>query len=202
MVYQHDPRHVDVLVKDFRLEHGNSVQTPATHDVTDEEPEPLNQHTTQKLQVASCLMFVPQQDGADTTFIVTESCQSMSNPPSLPFPPPSPPPPPPHTQQSRAMLKRLVRYLKRERKWRQVFSYGRMVEEVTTYSDSYWAGCQEIRKSSSAGVMQLGSRTLDAYTRKQHIIASCSAETELYAAALGASDTKGMVWSFCDLGYD
>ena len=89
MVYQHDPRHVDVLVKDFRLEHGNSVQAPATHDVTDEEPEPLNQHTTQKLQVASCLMFVPQQDGADTTFIVTESCQSMSNPPSsLPHLPP------------------------------------------------------------------------------------------------------------------
>ena len=85
MVYQHDPRHVDVLVKDFRLEHGNSVQTPATHDVTDEEPEPLNQHTTQKLQVASCMMFVPQQDGADTTFIVIELCQSMSNPPSAPL---------------------------------------------------------------------------------------------------------------------
>ena len=30
IVYQHDPRHVDVLVKDLGLEHGNSVQTPAT----------------------------------------------------------------------------------------------------------------------------------------------------------------------------
>ena len=30
IVYQHDPRHSDVLVKDLGLEHGNSVQTPAT----------------------------------------------------------------------------------------------------------------------------------------------------------------------------
>ena len=29
-MYQHDPRHIDVLVKDLGLENGNSVQTPAT----------------------------------------------------------------------------------------------------------------------------------------------------------------------------
>ena len=32
MAYLHDLRHVDVLVKDLGLEHGNSVQTPAVHD--------------------------------------------------------------------------------------------------------------------------------------------------------------------------
>ena len=38
-MYQHDPRHVNVLV--LRLEHGNYVQTPATPDVTEEgESEP------------------------------------------------------------------------------------------------------------------------------------------------------------------
>ena len=41
IVYQHDPRHIDVLVKDLGLENGNSVQTPATPEVTEEEkPEP------------------------------------------------------------------------------------------------------------------------------------------------------------------
>ena len=39
-MYQHDPRHVDVLVKDFGLELGNSMRTPGTHDVTKEEREP------------------------------------------------------------------------------------------------------------------------------------------------------------------
>ena len=37
IVYQHDPRHVDVLVKDLGLEHGNLLQTPATPDVLEEE---------------------------------------------------------------------------------------------------------------------------------------------------------------------
>ena len=62
IVYQHDPRHVDVLVKNLGLQQGNSVQTPATHDVTAEEPEPLNQvqHSKYKSQAARCKMFVLQ----------------------------------------------------------------------------------------------------------------------------------------------
>ena len=31
IVYQHDPRHVDVLVKDLGHEQGNAVQAPAAH---------------------------------------------------------------------------------------------------------------------------------------------------------------------------
>ena len=97
------------------------------------------------------------------------------------------------TQQSLAKLKRVARYLKRERQWSQVFKYGKTVEEVTTFTDSDWAGCKETRKSSSA---------LKAYTRKQKIIARSSAEAELYAAALGASESKGIVSLLRDLGYE
>ena len=51
---------VDVLVKDLGLEHGNSVQTPATPDVTEEEEtEPLSQVQQHKYrsQVARCLFL-------------------------------------------------------------------------------------------------------------------------------------------------
>ena len=74
------------------------------------------------------------------------------------------------TQQSLVKLKRLARYLKRERQWGQMFKYGKTVEEVTTFTDSDWAGCKETRKSSSAGVVMLGEHALKAYTRKQKII--------------------------------
>ena len=44
-MYQHDPRHVDVLVKDLGLEHGNSVQKPAARGtIEEEESEPLRNH--------------------------------------------------------------------------------------------------------------------------------------------------------------
>ena len=173
-MYHHDPRHIDVLVKDLGLENGNSVQTPATPEVTEEEkPEPLSQvqHHKYRSQVARWLFL---------------SRQRMSNP----------------TQQSLVKLKRLARYLKREKQWGQVFKYGKTVEEVTTSTDSDWAGCKETRKSSSAGVVMLGEHALKAYTRKQKIIARSSAEAELYAAALGASESKGIVSLLRDLGYE
>ena len=47
----------------------------------------------------------------------------------------------------------------------------------------------------------LGEHALKAYTRKQKIIARSNAEAELYAAALGASESKGIVSLLRDLGY-
>ena len=73
---------------------------------------------------------------------------------------------------------------------------------MTTFTDSDWAGCKETRKSSSAGVVMLGEHALKAYTRKRKIIARSSAEAELYAAALGASESKGIVSLLRDLGYE
>ena len=175
-----------MLVKDLGLENGNSVQTPAAPNVTEEEKsEPLSQiqHHKYRSQVARCLFL--SQDRADITFIVNELCQTMSNP----------------TQQSLAKLKRLTIYLKREMQWGHLYNYGKIVEEVTMFTDSDWAGCKETRKSSSAGVMMLGAHALKAYKRKQKIIARSSAEAELYAAAFGASEVKGIVSLLRDLRY-
>ena len=105
-------------------------------------------------------------------------------------------------QQSLAKLKRLVRYLKRQRLWVQIFGYGRSVEEVTTFTESDLEGCKETRKSSSAGVIMLGDQALKAYTREQKIIARSSAEAELCAAGLGAFESKGIVSFLKDLGYE
>ena len=81
IVYQHDPRHVDVLVKDLGREHGNSVQTPAAPDAMEEEESELlsqDQHHRYRSLVARCLFL--SQDRADITFIVNELCKKMSNP--------------------------------------------------------------------------------------------------------------------------
>ena len=61
-----------MLVKDFGLEHGNSVQTPATHGAAKEEQEPLDQvqYSRYRSQVARCLFL--SHDLADITFSVNE----------------------------------------------------------------------------------------------------------------------------------
>ena len=78
IVCQHDPRHVDVLVKNLGLELGIAVQTPATPDVTEEEEsEPLSQdqHHRYRSQVARCL-FLSQDREA-----VSEDVESQSTEP-------------------------------------------------------------------------------------------------------------------------
>ena len=68
-----------------------------------------------------------------------------------------------------------------------------MAEEVTTFSDSDYAGCKETRKSSSAGVI---------LTASKKSLQEASAEAELYAAAFAVSDSKLMVSLLKDLGYE
>ena len=131
--------------------------------------------------MARCLFF--SRDRADVTFAVNELCQRMTDP----------------SQHSISKLKRLVRYLKGERQWTQVFGFGDMSSEVTVFSDSDWAADKEARTSSSSGVALVGRHLLKAYTRKQKIIARSSAEAELCAAALGASGAKGVESMMCDL---
>ena len=76
-----------------------------------------------------------------------------------------------------------------------------MSSEVTVFSDAGRAGDKKTRKSSSAGVALLGGHLLKAYTRKQKIIAGSSAEAELYAAALAASEAEGIESMMIDLGF-
>ena len=153
-----------MLGKDLGLEQGNSLRTPAVHDVTEEELEPLDSVQRQR----------------------------RSN----------------FTHQSLANLKRSVRNLKKkkknERQWRasiQSWRNGRRSDDIFRFR---LGGCKETRKSSSAGVTLPArqSHLVKAYTCKQKIIARSSAEAELYAAALGASESKGIVSLLKDLGYE
>ena len=81
IVCLYGPRHADAIMKDFGLEHGNSVQTSAVFEMTvEEEPEPSSQdqHHWYRSQVVRCLIF--SKNRADIKFIVNELCQEMSNP--------------------------------------------------------------------------------------------------------------------------
>ena len=94
ILYQHDPRRVDVFVANLGLVKGNAVQTPLIDDVKDENP--LWQHPKQaseyRSHVARCLFLSP--DRADITFAVNELRRRMSDPSAHCF----------------TKLKRLVRY--------------------------------------------------------------------------------------------
>ena len=68
-----------MLVEDLGLEKSNSVQTLETYDVTEDEPEPLDQvqHSRYKSQLVRCLLL--SQHRADITVIVNDLCQKITN---------------------------------------------------------------------------------------------------------------------------
>ena len=48
----------------------------------------------------------------------------------------------------------------------KIFGFGRLVEEVTTFTDSDLAGSKDSRKSSSAGVIRLGDHAFESIHAK------------------------------------
>ena len=146
ILYQHDPRHVDFLFESLGFENRNTVQNRKVDDVNDENPAQLDPEHIGS-HVARCLFL--SQDMADMTLAVNRAVPENVRS---------------HTTQLNS--NRLIRYLKGERPWVQVFKFGDMSSEVIFLSDSDWAGDKETKKSSSAGVALVGRHFLKTYTRK------------------------------------
>ena len=146
-------------MKDLGLEHGYSVQTPATHDATEEEVRAFGSSSAQQVQDASDNMFAVQSRSSgrnihgarvvskDVKHSTTEPCQ---------------------VEEACHMFETRVKYSAVEG-WSK---------KCRHFSGSDWAGCKETRRAPSAGVILLGNHTLKTYTRKHNIIARNSAEAE------------------------
>ena len=170
--YQQYPRHVDFLIESLGLENRNTVQTREVDDVNDESPAQLDpeQIGWYGSHVARCL-FLSQDRGRHDIGrerAVPENVRS-------------------HT----AQFKRLVRYLKGERPWVQVFKFGDTSSEVIVFSDSDWARDKETRKSSSAGVAFVGGHLLKAYTRKTEYHRQKQCRSRAVCSIIGSVRSKG-----------
>ena len=70
---------------------------------------------------------------------------------------------------------------------------------IDVYTDSNWAGCHRVRKSTSGGVVMIGSHCIKSWSKTQAIIAELSAEAELYAVVRGGTDGFGMITLMADM---
>ena len=88
------------------------------------------------------------------------------------------------------LIKRAVRYLVERPRGAQLFEFERGAFRLIGYSDSDWAGCQLTRKSTSGGVIMLGSSVLKSWSSVQTTVATSSGKAELYAMIRAASQFK------------
>ena len=126
------------------------------------------------------------QDRSEIQFAVKELGKEMSNP----------------TQGSWLKLKRLLRYLKSNPRYRWLYEYQQQNRNVVAWSDSDFAGCIKSRKSNSAGVLRLGNHIIKTWSTNQAVIALSSGEAEYYALVKSASVAIGVRELAKDLGVE
>ena len=103
------------------------------------------------------------------------------------------------TELAMTALRRLCRYL--VGKPRLVFKYPfQKADSIDTYSDTDWAGCPRTRKSTSGGVILLGSHILKTYSATQPTISLSCGEAEFYGVVTASGARLGQASLFRDLG--
>ena len=80
------------------------------------------------------------------------------------------------------------------------FEWQSPTEMVTSFTDSDWAGCPKTGKSTSGGIVGIGKHVIKSYSRQQPVIASSSAEAELYAMVATSAEALAIVAYAKDLG--
>ena len=101
-----------------------------------------------------------------------------------------------------AKLNRIGRYLVGRPRLVSLFAWQAPTLTVTAYTDSDWAGCKLTGRSTSGGIVTVGSHVLKTYSRQQKTVALSSAEAELHAMVAASAEALGIVSLMKDMGID
>eukprot|EP00972_Heterocapsa_arctica_P031827 4690385-Heterocapsa_arctica.AAC.1 len=82
----------------------------------------------------------------------------------------------------------------------QKFDWQETPDKITAIADTDYAGCLDIRKSTSGGVLMHGSHFVRTWSTTQSVIALSSGEAELYGIVKGALAAMGFHSVAADLG--
>ena len=184
-----DPRHAELLIKQFDMEGTKGVVSPGSDQGEAESEEEDNDAITSKKNLkefrsAAARTNYLAQDRPDIAFAAKEVCRDMACP----------------TMRSWKKLKRIVRYLVRRPRVVNFYDFQDHVEELTVFADANWAGCKTTRKSTSGGCVLRGGHLLRFWSKTQATIAQSSGESELLGAVRGGVEALGAMTLLKDFG--
>ena len=188
ILYEADPRHVELIIKDLQFGDAKIVVTPGTKEEgrtqEDSEQELGEQEATKyRAIVARCNYLAP--DRPDIGFAVKELARQMSKP----------------TKGDWVRLKRFGRYLIGKPRLQQRYARQNSQRVLKAYSDADWAGCKSTRKSTTGGCIMVGTHAIKVWSKTQSLIALSSGESELYATLRAAAEALGVISMMRDMGY-
>ena len=187
--YEADPRHVEIMVKDLKLEEANGSKLPGNKDEgnTKEDCEELLEgHDASMYRAHVARMNYLGADRPDIAFAVKELSRSMSSP----------------TKGSWSKLKKLVKYLKEHPRVTIEYEIQKVPKELKIFTDADWAGCKTTRKSTSGGAIMYGNNLLKTWSKNQSLVALSSGESEFYATLKASAEGLGIIALLKDWGMD
>ena len=147
--YEADPRQAEKLLRDLRLDEGTkSLGTPGvkiTKDQLAQEEELAPEKKSPYRAIVARANYL-SADRPDCQFSAKEVCRWMSNPINLFL----------------RAVKRLGRYLKGKKRLIYKFVWQKC-DMIDVYSDTDWAGCIKIRKSTSGGCIMIGMHLIKSW---------------------------------------
>ena len=165
-----DPKHVDILLKEWNMESCRPVSTPGTAEekdnggLTEDGDELVGADATFYRRAAARLNYM-SLDRMDLSYAAKEIARTMAKP----------------CKSDMGKIKRVIRYLKGTPRSRLLFRFQDSPKCFKVFSDSDWAGCHRTRKSTSGGVLMHGAHAISHWSSTQSTIALSVAEAELNA---------------------
>ena len=188
ILYEADQRHAELIMKGMGIKDGDkSVNTPGYSRPAKERRESereLDKHEATQYRGLVARANYLAQDRSDIKFAVKELSRWMSAP----------------RQGDWVGLKRLARYLAGCPRAVSVFKRQRRDKFLVGWSDSDWAGCTTTRKSTSGGILAIGTHVIKTWSSTQDAIALSSGEAEYYALVKCGSQALGLNAMMEDLG--
>ena len=181
MTYEADSRHVEVVLNQFQLNEAKSVMSPGTREEQSKsneiETELMKPDEASRYRMPVARLNFLSSDRLDIQYAVKEASKHMSRPQLHHW----------------SLLKRSGKYLIDAPRVVQTFRWQSMMNIVSGYSDSEWAGDQKTRKSTSGGACRVGMHIIKTWSSTQQMIALSSVEAELYALLKCACQTLGIM---------
>jgi hypothetical protein len=184
--YEADPRHRKKILEAFGLDEGSKgLSVNGRVEDQSEDPQPLEAAECTQFRALAARANYLAQDAPELQYAAKEVCRDMARP----------------NFDSWKKLKILARFvLEREAViWRFDWQYE-VGSVLRVFSDSDWAGCRRTRRSTSGGVVSIGSHCLKTWSSTQAPIALSSAEAEYYAMAEAATRGVGLRSMLQELG--
>ena len=186
IMYESDPRHAEIIIKEMGLSEAKGVQTPGEkceHNSETEDQHMTAADATAYRGLTARAMYL-SLDRPDLSFAAKELARSMAQPLVADW----------------SKLKRFARFLITQPRAAYLFGWQQAPTCLWGAADADWAGDARSRKSTSGGAVFHGDHLVHHWSSTQKLVATSSGESELYALTKCASQVLGLISTAADFG--